>query len=224
MVLSMVHRSPRALALQIAAVVVAITTAALVASDLASLHRRARDFGPERGAVVARRDLPLGATVRATDLREQRVHTSQLPRGVLNDRRSAIGRTVVVAVLRDGYLVHRNLAPRRRTGLDGALPRGKRALRVVVTDSLRPRTGAAVDVIAAYESDPLRAVGDSAPTGAVVVAPGVLVLATDAARTADGASGLGVTLLVTPRQARDLVFAASHGVVTLALVPPEAAA
>jgi Flp pilus assembly protein CpaB len=212
-------RSPRALALRTGAAVIAVATAALVASDLAALHRHAHDLGPPRDALVARDDLPVGTTIDASDVRMRRVHASQLPPVVLGDPTRAVGRVVKVPVLRGGFVGARNLAPRRRTGLDGAIPAGMRALRVVVTDALRPRAGAAVDVIASFE-DRTRA-DATAPESATVVAHGVLVLTTDAARTAEGAAALGVTLLVTPHQARDLVFAATHGVVTVALVPPE---
>src|SRR5262249_61424347 len=99
--------------------------------------------------------------------------------------------------------------------------RGMRAVRVVVTDALRPRTGAAVDVIASFERDSLGPGAVDTHGSATVVAHGVLVLATDTARTAEGPAARGVTLLATPRAARDGVFAATHGVVTVALVPPE---
>jgi Flp pilus assembly protein CpaB len=206
-------------------VVVTVTTAAVVASDLAKLHRRANDLGPERSVVVARRVLRLGTTVSADDVRVRRVHSSQLPPRVLRDVRSAVGRVVTVPVVRDGFVATGNLAPRRRSGLDGALPEGMRAVRVVVLDAVRPRVGAAVDVLASFEADVGTFDPESPDFGSVgsatVVAEGVLVLGADSTRTAEGASALGVTLLVTPRQARDLAFAATHGVVTIALVPPE---
>lgn len=213
-------RSPRALALRAGAVVIAVGTAALVASDLAALHRHAHDLGPSRDALVARHDLPVGITVDTGDVRTRRVHASQLPPAVLGDPTRAVGRVVRVPVLRGSFVSTRNLAPRHRTGLDGAIPAGMRALRLVVTDALRPRAGAAVDVIASFEDRSLLD-ATAAATSATVVAHGVLVLATDAARTSEGAEALGVTLLVTPHQARDLVFAATHGIVTVALVPPE---
>jgi hypothetical protein len=116
-----------------------------------------------------------------------------------------------------------------------------RALRIVVSDAVRPRVGAAVDVLASAESDAFNSGFDSgfdtsldtsstlspdvssevSPSAAIVVAHGVLVLGVDAARGADGAPDRGVTLLVTPLQARELVFATTHAVVTLSLVPPE---
>jgi len=218
--------SPRALLLRVAAVLVAVVTAAVVASDLAALHRHAHDLGPERDAVVARHALTLGVTIRAGDVTTRRVHAGQLPVGVLASTGAVVGRVVTTPVVRDGFVARANLAPRHRTGLAGAVPRGMRALRIVVTDALRPDPGAVVDVLASF--DPSLTSSDSEPVDtfdtASVIARGVLVISVDAARTSQGASALGVTLLVTPHEARDLVFAATHGVVTLTLVPPEDAA
>ena len=115
----------------------------------------------------------------------------------------------------------RNLAPRHRDGLSGVLPPGTRAMRIVVTSSVRPRRGAAVDVLATPAGQSLdRASTATGGAGAVVVAYGALVLATD--RETGTAGTLGVTLLVTEDQALDLA-AAAQGVLTLALVPPEEA-
>lgn len=218
----MLPRSPRAVALWLAALVVALGTAALVASDLAALHRHATSLGPERPALVATRDLALGSVVADDDLRARTVHRSQVPPGVLRRTTDAVGRVVTVPVVRGGFVATANLAPRRREGLDGALPTGTRAMRVVVTDAVRPRPGAAVDVYATFE----QSIGpDDAAAGspATVIAAGVSVLATDATRRSESRDTFGVTLLVSPRQARALAFAASHGIITLALVPPEEA-
>ena len=73
----------------------------LDAGDLATLHRRAQEFGPERRVVVARRDLVLGATVTPGDVTTRRVHSSQVPRDVLDDPGLALGRTVRVPVVRE---------------------------------------------------------------------------------------------------------------------------
>ncbi len=242
----MLQRSPRAFLLWAAAAVVAVGTGAVVAGDLAALHRHAHELGPELGAVVARHDLPEGATVTTDDVTTRRVHRSQLPPGVLTATTAALGRVVATPVLRDGFVADRNLAARGRTGVDGALPAGTRAFRLVVTDAVRPRAGAAVDVLAtgtdatgaasstsAADPSASDASGsDSSASGSVpgstdaarVVAGGVLVLATDdAGRSSSGGQALGVTLLVTPRQARELAAAAAAGSVTLALDPPEAA-
>jgi pilus assembly protein CpaB len=219
----MPRRSPRALALWGAALLVAVVTAALVAGDLAALHRRAASLGPEVDAVVATRDLPVGRVLRDSDLATRRAYRSQVPHAVVTDRAVVVGRVVRVPVIEGAYVDARNLAPRRRTGLDGVVPRGMRAMRVVVTDALETRPGAAVDVLATY--DPTAA-GDRGGDTTDVVAEGVTVLGTDRrGGSGAGRSGAtGVTLLVDPEQARALADAQANGVVTLALVPPEDAA
>jgi len=218
----MPRSSPRALALWTGAAVVAVITATVVAGDLATLHRRAADLGPERDAVVATRDLAVGTVLRADDLSTRRVRRSQLPPIVVTHRMHIVGRVIAVPVLHGAYVVDRNLAPRRRTGLDGVVPRGMRAMRVVVTDAIEPRPGAIVDVFATEDA------GASGTTDGTtsVVAAGVTVIGTDhRGATGSGRAGAGgVTLLVDPDQAATLADAQAHGVVTLALVPPEEAA
>jgi Flp pilus assembly protein CpaB len=217
----MLHRSPRALALRAGAVLVAVVTAVVVASDLAALHRRAGDLGGERDAVVARHDLGVGDTIDDGDVTVRPVHESQLPAGALVGRDAATGRVIAVPVLRGNFVTARSVASRRRTGLDGVIPAGMRAMRVVVSGALRPRAGAAVDILASYD------VRADADTGTFVVAAGVRVLASDA-RAANGGTGrddaLGVTLLVHRDQAEQLADAQVNAVLTLTLVPPEEAA
>ncbi len=220
----MLRRSPRALALRAAALVVAVVTAAVVASDLASLHRRAGDLGPERDAIIATHDLGVGDTLERADLAVRHIHQSQLPNGVLHDTGTAMRRVVTVPVLRGSFVLVRNLAPRHRIGLDGIVPEGMRAIRVTVSGALRPRPGAAVDVLASFDSRSAVALSTTRTT--VVVAAGVRVLGTDTG--ASGGTGrtdaLGVTLLVDRDETERLADAQVNGVLTLALVPPEEAA
>jgi Flp pilus assembly protein CpaB len=224
----MSRRSPRAVALWLGAVAVAIATAALVATDLAALHRRAHSFGAPRPVAVAARDLPLGTTIKRGDITTRSVHGSQLPRGALSPN-AAERRVVAVPVVRGAFVVAGNVAPRGRTGLDGAIPPGMRALRITARDALRPPVGSSVDVLVTFETSDGASAG-GAPT--VVAARGVLVLGTDDERaaiergtTGRGAGapggGLGVTLLVAEEDAPRLAFATAAGVVTLALVPPD---
>ena len=215
----MLRRSPRALALWGFALVVAVVTATVVAGDLASLHRRAAGLGAQHAVVVATHDLSIGTTVTADTIATRSVYRSQRPPDVIESRADAIGRVVSVPVLRGAFVGQRNLAPRHRTGLDGVVPAGMRAMRVVTTDSLRPRAGASVDVLASYASSGSGGADDNT----VLVADGVLVLGTDSrAASGGGRSGAnGVTLLVDPEQARALADAQANGVLTLALVPPE---
>ena len=220
----MLKRSPRALGLWLGATTLAVATGAIVAGDLATLHRRAQEFGPERRVVVARRDLVLGATVTPGDVTTRRVHSSQVPRDVLDDPGLALGRTVRVPVVRDAYVSAANLASNRRSGLDGVLPEGTRAMRVVVEDGLRPPAGSSVDVYATFASDQL-GTGATSRDPATIVAAGVPVLATDGGEAAGGQSGvgrtIGVTLLVDEADAAAIAYAVTHGRVVLALVPPE---
>jgi Flp pilus assembly protein CpaB len=169
----MFRRSPRAVALWAGAIVVAVATAGLVASDLAAIHRRARSLGPVEA----------------------------------------------------GYVLAANLAPARRTGLDGSLPPGMRALRVVATNAPAVRPGAAVDVLATFGAASADGARDAAAS-TTVVAAGVQVLRVDPAAARNGARDdtQGVTLLVDADDARRLAFAEANGVVTIALVPPEDAA
>jgi Flp pilus assembly protein CpaB len=227
----MSRRSPRAVLLWLAAILVAVVTAALVATDLGALHRRANSLGAPRPVAVAARELPLGSKINRDDLRSRSVHRSQLPSGALSPS-AAEGRVVAVPVVRGAFVVDGNVAPRRRTGLDGAIPPGMRALRIVARDAVHPPVGSSVDVLVTFESSDGAAAG-GAPT--VTAARGVLVLGTDYApaavetpttdrATTGQVAGVGVTLLVSEEDAPRLAFAAAAGYVTLALVPPEDAA
>ncbi len=228
----MPRRSPRAVLLWLGAILIAVVTAAVVATDLAALRRRASTLGPLRDVAVAAHELHVGTTIRSDDLTVRSVHRSQLPAGALSPR-EARGRVIDVQVPRGAFVGGGNLAPRNRTGLNGAIPPGMRALRIVVRDALRPPVGSGVDVLVTFDAGGGGTSGE-APT--VTAARGVLVLGTDDApaavetgtvqRSSPGSSGgaLGVTLLVTEADAPRLAFAAATGVVTLALVPPEDAA
>jgi Flp pilus assembly protein CpaB len=218
----MLKRSPRVLGLWAGAIALAVATGAIVAGDLATLHRRAHQFGVERPVVVARRDLTLGATITPGDLATRRVYSSQVPNDVLDDPSLALGRTVRVPVVREAYVADANLAPRRRAGLDGVLPEGTRAMRVVVENGLEPPRGSAVDVYASFATDEL-GTGATTRDPATLIASGVPVLGTDGGGTAtpDASRTVGVTLLVDEDDAAAIAFAVTHGRIVLALVPPE---
>jgi Flp pilus assembly protein CpaB len=219
----MPRRSPRALALRAAALVVAVVTAAVVGSDLAALHRRAGDLGPERDVIVATHDLAVGDTLAHDDVTLRHVHQSQLPVGAVSGADAAMRHVVIVPVLRGSFVLVRDLAPRHRRGLDGIVPEGMRAIRVTVTGALRPRTGSAVDVLASFDARSAEATSD---LSTVVVAAGVRVLGSDT-RASGGtgrADALAVTVLVDRDEAERLADAQVNAVLTLSLVPPEEAA
>jgi Flp pilus assembly protein CpaB len=211
------RRSPRVLALWAAAIVVAVVTAVMVAGDLAELHRRASSLGPERVAFVARGALPIGHRVTAADVHRVRRYESQLPEAAISSIDELEGRVVRVPVVAGAYVGDGHLAPRERTGLDGVVPPGMRAVRILVEVAPPLEPGAAVDVLTTF--DPAVATGTD-PT--ITVAAGALVLAVD--EDTEARTGTGVTLLVDTVDARRLAYATATGVVTLAVVPPEEAA
>jgi Flp pilus assembly protein CpaB len=219
------QRPARATVAWAAAALLALGTARVVATDLAALHRRATD-GEPRTVVVARRDLALGAVVRADDVGLARLDAPRAPRRPLERAADAVGRTVTVPVLAGGVVVEGAVAPRGRDGLDGLVPPGRRAVRVVTDDGLRPAPGDVVDVLASFDPSLVVDVGGGEPT--VTVAAAAVVLAVDATDHGDGGveagdplQRVGVTLLVTEAEAHRLAFASANGTLVLAVAPPE---
>jgi Flp pilus assembly protein CpaB len=241
------RRSPRVLLAWAAAAIVTLATVRVVATDLGALHRRARALGPDVGVVLAARDLPLGTTLTAADVRVVRRPAATVAPDTLHDPAATVGRVVGVALARDDAVRLRHLARSGAAGADGAVPAGRRAVHVVVADGFRPPPGSVVDVLATF--DP--ALGDSAggetfdgPSPgaggatvggrATVVAQGAQVLADTVPGAAGSAgssgatadvpgTGPGVTLLVTETEARAVAYAAALGEVALALAPVESA-
>lgn len=211
------RRSPRTLAARAAAVVVALATARVVATDLAALHGQARALGEPRPVVVAAHDLALGATVRRGDVAVVTLHASAVMDGALDDADDALGRVVAVPVLRGAAVAGRHLAARGRRGPGAVVPPGSRAVRLVTADGLRPPRGSVVDVLVSL--DPTLVVEGGGGEPAITVARAARVLASSRAEAAGG--GGAVTLLVTEAEAHRLAFATANGVVTLALAPPE---
>lgn len=219
------HRSPRVVLAWAVAIVLALLTARVVGGDLQALHRRAHNLGPDISVVLAQRDLPLGATLNAADVRVVTRPASTVPSDALRAPDAASGHVLVVAMLRDDVLRTADLAPNARTGLDGVVPVGRRAVHVVLKDGFRPPVGAVVDVLAAADPSVAAGAAPAASTAdaAATVARGALVLAVDDAGTSSSGSGSAVTVLVTEAEAPAVAFAASNSQLSLVLAPPEAA-
>jgi Flp pilus assembly protein CpaB len=212
------RRSPRVLLAWAAAVIVMLVTARVVTGDLGALHRRAHDLGPEVAVVLAARDLPLGTSVVAADLRIVRLPARTVVVDAVHDPAAAVGRIVAVALLRDDVVGARHLV----AGVNGIVPVGRRAVHVVVKDGFQPPVGSVVDVLATF--DPSLATGAGTPGRATIVASGAQVVVpagvtASSGPDASGASGAGVTLLVTEAEARSVAYAASIGEVSLAPAP-----
>lgn len=213
----MSQRSPRVILLWLVAAALAMVTALSVAHTLADLHRQRVTLGPRVHVVVARHNLALGAIVRGSDVTTRTAFARTRPPDALPTTGTAIGRTVLVPVLRRQPVTARNLAPRTRTGLDGAIPPGTRAIHLLADNGLHPRPGSVVDVIVAFDSTHVA----SGSRSVEVAAAAALVLSTDrSGAAADRAPG-GVTLLVTVAQASRLADAAANGTLMLALAPPD---
>jgi pilus assembly protein CpaB len=204
----------------LATIVVALTTARVVGGDLATLHRRAATLGPQRRVVVAARDLDTGHTITARDLTTEVRYEKHMPRQALTDSDAVVGRVLRLPVLRDTVLFPQHLAPSSRSGVDGVVPVGSRAIHVTPADGFRPPIDAIVDVLATF--DPTAVVVDGARTSAVIVASGARVVSVDEHESIDDTRA-GVTLLVTEPEARVVAFAAANGDLTLAIAPPESA-
>src|SRR3977135_2738731 len=136
------RRAPRVLLAWVAAIAVALTTARVVGGDLATLHRRAASLGAPHSVAVASHDLALGEAIGSHDLHVQSRYASEIPRDAVTDPHAVEGRVVVVPVLRDAILFTRHLAAANRSGLDGVVPVGDRAVHVSPKDGFRPAPGA----------------------------------------------------------------------------------
>ncbi len=219
----MLRRSPRAVLLWTAAVIVALVTAGYVANILVSLRHQDEAFGRVHTVVVASRDLPLGRRVRVGDLADRHVRGEADEPGALTRRAAALGRVVVVPLLRGAVITNRNLAAHRRDGRDGTVPAGLRSMRVVIEGGVRPRPGDPVDIYATF--DPQTVGADAEPTLTVASAVPVIAVDTDDGTSVDGhGAAIGVTVLVAPDAAKRLAFATAAGTLALAIAPPESAA
>jgi Flp pilus assembly protein CpaB len=213
------RRSPRAILAWVATAVVALATLHVVVSDLGALQRQAHALGPNESVVLATRDLSLGTTIGAHDLRVVRRPRATVAADALHDRAAAIGRVVAVPLLHDDVVRAAHLTASNRSSLDGIVAVGNRAVHVVLKDGFRPPVGAVVDVLVSFDPTSISPVG--ARGRAAVVAAGALVLGLDTDSSSETAPTSGVTLLVPDADAPAVAFAAATGEVTVALAPPE---
>jgi Flp pilus assembly protein CpaB len=212
----MFRRSPRAAFLWAAALLVAALTAVTVADAVSSLRHQDSAYGRLHSVVIARRDLPVGVRVAPGDLATRRVRGEAPASDTVTQPDRVVGRVVRAPLLRGDAVTARHLAAGTRGAWSGIVPVGHRAVRVVTEHGVRPAVGDVVDVLATFDPATLADGGD--PT--VVVAPAAPVLAVDAT---GGSDTVGITLLVTTREASRIAFSTASGTVSVALAPPEAA-
>ncbi|HEY1737519.1 MAG TPA: SAF domain-containing protein [Acidimicrobiia bacterium] len=220
-------RSPRALALRIAAVVVAALTARVVATDIQSIHNQAHSLGPVRNVVVAKRTLLKGEIVERADIGVVARHAGQEPRDVLADPASAVGRAITIDVARGAPLLRANVS-KGGTGTSGALRVDERVVRVVDASGLTPDAGAIVDVYATLGATSDTNNNANPNDGATLVARGARVLRVDhsptdvpSAHATSSTSTTGMLLLVNASETADIASAVADGVMTVAIAPVE---
>ncbi len=202
--------SPRVLCLRVLAIALALFTARLIATDLATLHGRAKSLGNLSPVLVANRDLSLGTVLKSSDFAIVERHSSQTPGSTLHSIGDAVGKTVVVPVVESAYLLDSNVAESSRRGTAELIAADHVAVRVVSEDGLSPTVGSSVQVIATLDG--------GAPASTAVLSEVALVLGVDGG---DNGRELGVLLEVPRDDAPRIAFALANGVVMLALLPPE---
>lgn len=186
--------------------VLALTTATVVRTSVASAAAQSARFGGLRSVPVVVRPVAAGEVVRPGTLRMERRPASTLPSGpgVEGGASGATGRTALVPLVPGEVVIASKLAPDGLRGAAALLPRGMRAVSVPGGPGGRPPAvvGDHVDVLATFAD---------APTS--VVATRALVLAVDDESDA-------VTVAVSVDELPAVVFAITAGTVTLALTGP----
>ncbi len=186
-----------------------------------------RTAGPKRAeneefrdVVVATKALDIGSTVRAEDLRLQKVPSSAFPKGGFSKVEDVVDRPVMSSILIEEPVVDGRLAQRGSgAGLAPIIPVGMRAVTVRVNDVV----GVAGFVTPGMRVDVL-ITGDPPGTSQRItrtVLQNILVLSagktiqTDA--TGKPVDAPSVTVLVTPAQAEVLTLAGNTGRIQLVL-------
>ncbi|MEA2702185.1 MAG: pilus assembly protein CpaB [Actinomycetota bacterium] len=168
-------------------------------------------YGPLRPVLFATHRLDPGAEVGAADVVVRQVPGSMAPADALASTESAVGRTVVVAVLAGLPVMGGHLGASGLRGVAALLPPGSRAVAVPNGGAPLPLVpGDTVDVLATFDpsGDPAGAAG-AEPTFPVARGALVVDVGDDSA-----------TVAVGPQEAARVAFAVTTGVVTLALAAP----
>lgn len=186
--------------------VVAVALASLTGLSVSRLAERAEAgaarYGPARPAVVAIRPVEPGATIRAADVAVRVLPRALVPAATL--RIPPIGRTAVAPLFPGQTVVTGQVAPSGLSGVAALVAPGRRAIAVPTGGASPPlRVGDVVDLLATF--DPEAAAGRD-PTFAVAEGATVVAVGDET-----------VTVSVSPRDAARVAYAATAGVVTVAL-------
>ncbi len=170
------------------------------------------------------RDLPIGAIIHKTDLKQVSVLSRDLPKGALTSERQVVDRVVLYPFSANQPLIDNSLsrvgAPE---GIPATIPEGHRAVSVQINDVsgvaglILP--GSRVDVLFTRPGTMAEAISSTILQNVKVLAMGKM---TQAGQTMDPkAPKVPVaTLVVTPEQAKVLELAKNQGKISLSLRNP----
>ncbi len=177
-----------------------------------------------RAVMVAARDLPLGATLKKTDLKQIKYLDADIPRGALFTEADAVRRVTLYPISTNEPLTLSKLSTMDGPeGIMATIPAGHRAVSVPITDvsgvSGLVTPGARVDVLFTRPGSMAEAVTSTILQNVKVLAVGRLIAPN---QTVDAkATKMPVaTLIVTPEEAQKLELAKNEGKVSLTLRNP----
>jgi len=173
-----------------------------------------------RDVVIATKALDIGSTVRAEDLKLQKVPTSAFPKGAFSKVEDVVDRPVMSSILMEEPVVDGRLAQRGSgSGLAPVIPVGMRAVTVRVNDVVGVAgfvtPGMRVDVL--ITGDPpgtSQRITRTVLQNIVVLSAGKTIQTDATGKPVDAPS---VTVLVTPAQAEVLTLAGNTGRIQLVL-------
>jgi pilus assembly protein CpaB len=184
-----------------------------------------KEKGETKDLVVANSDLPMGATVKPSDLHVVKWPLENYPKGGFGKIEDVVDRAVVSNVLAEEPLVAGRLSEKNAgVGLSSVIPAGMRAVSVRVNDVVAVAgfviPGTRVDVL--VTGQPPSAGGDGRMTTTVL--QNILVISAGTKIQADARGQPEnvpvVTLLVTPEQAELITLASREGQIQLVLRNP----
>jgi pilus assembly protein CpaB len=216
------NRSTRTLI--VVAVAVAVASAATYLVFMALKSRPAREVEVASAfAVVAAKPLPVGARIKADDVKVVPWPAANLVPGGFAKAEEVVGRGVISSVAVNEPLSGNNIASKEMgAGLPAMIPEGMRA----VTISVNAVVGVAGFVSPGTRVDVMVILRQGTDGLARVVVNNVLVLAADAnrdqsaAREGNSIQSSVVTLLASPKDAERITLAGAQGQLMLTLRNP----
>jgi len=170
------------------------------------------------------RDLPVGAIIHKTDLKQVTVSTNNLPKGALTDERQVLDRVVLYPYSANQPLTDSGLARvGSPEGISATIPEGHRAVSVQITDVsgvaglILP--GSRVDVLFTRPGTMSEAISSTILQNVKVFSMGKVVQVGQAVDPKAPKAPVA-TLIVTPEQAKILELAKNEGRISLSLRNP----